>query len=45
MHTIGLNGANPEAIAELIGGTLILVNVSADTAMIAGGDLTKLKVA
>ena len=42
MHTIELNGANPDTIANLIGGTLILVNVTDDTAMIAGGDLSKL---
>lgn len=42
MHTIYLNGANPESIAKQIGGTLILVNVTDDTAMIAGGDPSKL---
>ena len=42
MNTIHLNGADAEAIAKLIGGTLIMVNVTDDTAMIAGGDLSKL---
>lgn len=37
-------GADAEKVAELIGGTLIMVNESDDTAMIAGGDLTKLEV-
>ena len=44
MNTIHLNGADAERIAELIGGTLIMVNESDDTAMIAGGDITKLEV-
>lgn len=39
MNTVQLNGANPQSVAELIGGTLILHNVSADTALIAGGDV------
>jgi len=44
MNTIKLNGADAQKIAALIGGTLIMVNVSDDTAMIAGGDITKLEV-
>jgi hypothetical protein len=42
MHKIHLNGANPEKIAQLIGGTLIMVNESDGIAMIAGGDPGKL---
>ena len=45
MHIVHLNGANAEKIAELIGGTLVMVNESDDTAMIAGGDPAKLRVA
>ena len=45
MNTINLNGADPKKIATLIGGTLVLVNITDDTAMIAGGDLSKLEVA
>lgn len=44
MNTIHLNGADAEKIAELIGGTLIMVNETDDTALIAGGDLSKLEV-
>lgn len=43
MYTIRLNGANPEKIAEAIGGTLIVHNTTHDTATIAGGDITKLE--
>lgn len=42
MNTIHLNGADANKIAEIIGGTLIMVNVSDDTAMIVGGDISKL---
>ncbi|MET4003888.1 hypothetical protein ABIB48_002626 [Arthrobacter sp. UYCu511] len=42
MNKIHLNGADAEAIAELIGGTLIMVNESDGIATIAGGDTTKL---
>jgi hypothetical protein len=42
LHTIYLKGRDPHKVAQLIGGTLIMVNVSDDTAMIAGGDLRKL---
>lgn len=45
MNTINLNGADAHKVAELIGGTLILVDITADTAMIVGGDLSKLEVA
>jgi hypothetical protein len=44
MNTIHLNGADADKVAKLIGGTLIIVNTSDDTAMIAGGDLSKLGV-
>lgn len=40
MNNIKLNGADAQKIADIIGGTLIMVN--GDTAVIAGGDLTKL---
>lgn len=43
MNTIKLNGADAQKIADLIGGTLIMVNVTDDTAMIAGGDASKLE--
>lgn len=43
MNTVHLNGADPAKIAELIGGTLIMVNTTDDTAMIAGGDVSKLQ--
>jgi hypothetical protein len=45
MNTIHLNGADAHKVAELIGGVLILWNITDDTAMIAGGDLSKLEVA
>ena len=32
MHTVHLNGANPEKIAEIMGGTLIMHNVTDDEA-------------
>lgn len=35
-------GADPKKVAELIGGTLILHDVTNDTAMIAGGDTSKI---
>lgn len=44
MNTVHLNGADAEKIAELMGGTLIMVNESDDTAMIAGGDPSKLVI-
>jgi len=44
MNTIHLNGADPKEVAKLMGGTLIMVNVTDDTAMIAGGDPSKLGV-
>lgn len=43
MQTVHLNGADPYKIADLMGGTLIMVNQSDDTALIAGGDTAKLK--
>ena len=42
MKTIHLNGADAVKIAEKMGGTLIMVNESADTALISGGDSSKL---
>ncbi len=42
MHTIHLNGADPEKTAELMGGTLIMVNESDGIATIVGGDPSKL---
>lgn len=44
MYTIHLNGADPEKVAQLIGGTLIMVNESDDIATIAGGDPSKLEI-
>ena len=43
MNKIYLNGANAQKIADLIGGTLIMVNETDDTALIVGGDISKLK--
>ena len=40
MNNIKLNGADAQKIADIIGGTLIMVN--GDIALIAGGDITKL---
>ncbi len=45
MNTIQLNGADAHEVAKKIGGTLILWNITADSAMIAGGDVTLLEVA
>lgn len=45
MNKVYLNGADATKVAELIGGTLIMVNESDDIATIAGGDVTKLEVA
>jgi hypothetical protein len=45
MNTIELKGADAHKVAKLMGGTLILWNITDDTAMIAGGDLSKLEVA
>lgn len=42
MDIIKLNGADAQAVAERIGGTLIMHNITDDEVMIAGGDLTKL---
>lgn len=42
MNYIHLNGADAQAIADLIGGTLLMVNVTNDIATIAGGDTSKL---
>ena len=43
MNKIHLNGADPDKIAELIGGTLVLHNTTDDIALISGGDLSILK--
>lgn len=42
MYKIYLNGARAEKVAEIIGGTLLLYNVTDDIALISGGDLTLL---
>ena len=42
MNKIHLNGADPDKIAEIIDGTLVLHNTTDDIALISGGDLTKL---
>ena len=44
MNTVKLNGASAEKIAKLIGGVLIMVNLTDDTATISGGDITLLEV-
>lgn len=43
MNTIHLSGADATKVAELIGGTLVMVNETDDTAMIAGGDVSLLQ--
>ena len=43
MNTIELNGADEQKVADIIGGTLILTDITNDTALIAGGDITKLQ--
>lgn len=43
MHTVQLNGANPEKIAKVMGGTLIMHDITNDEAMIADGDIEKLR--
>lgn len=45
MHTVTLNGADAEQVAKVMGGTLIMEDVTNGTAMIAGGDPTKLELA
>lgn len=42
MYRIKLNGADVEKVAQLIGGTLIMENVTDGIATIAGGDVSKL---
>lgn len=44
MHTVKLNGANAKKVAEAMGGVLILWDLTADEAMIAGGDPTKVEL-
>jgi len=44
MHTVHLNGADAQKIADLMGGVLIMHNVTDDTALISGGDPSKLEV-
>ena len=44
MNKIFLNGADAEKVANIIGGTLIMLNESNDIAMISGGDLSQLKL-
>ncbi|MBF1637332.1 MAG: hypothetical protein HXO49_02270 [Prevotella sp.] len=43
MHEIKLKGANPEEIAKMVGGTLIMYNATDDVAIIAGGDISKIE--
>lgn len=43
MHKVHLNGADAEKIAELMGGVLIMVDTTNDTATISGGDPAKLQ--
>lgn len=40
-----LNGMDAEKLAELIGGTLILHDITNDEAFITGGDNSKLQLA
>lgn len=42
MHTVHLNGADAQKIADLMGGVLIMHNVTDDTALISGGDPSKI---
>lgn len=42
MHRIHLNGADAEAVAEIMGGVLIMVNETDGIATISGGDPAKL---
>ena len=43
MHQVHLNGADPEKIAKIMGGTLIMHNTTDDIATISGGDVEKLR--
>lgn len=45
LHTVHLNGADAEAVANLMGGTLIMTNVTDGIATIAGGDPTRVETA
>lgn len=45
LHTVHLNGADAQKIADLMGGVLIMHNVTDDTATISGGDRSKLNPA
>ena len=42
MHKIHLNGADAEAVAEIMGGVLIMVNETDGIATISGGDPAKI---
>ncbi len=44
LNQVHLNGADAQKIADLIGGTLIMVNTTDDIATISGGDLSKLEI-
>lgn len=44
MHKVHLKGADPEKVAKIMGGTLIIHNVTDDIALISGGDIEKLKI-
>lgn len=43
MVKIKLNGADAKKIADLVGGTLIMTDVTNDEALISGGDINKLR--
>lgn len=42
MYKIYLNGADAKEVARIIGGVLIMHNVTDDIALISGGDISKL---
>ena len=42
MYKVHLNGADADTIAQIMGGTIIMVNATDDIATIAGGDPSKL---
>ena len=42
MQTIYLNGANAEQVAEMLGGTIIMINVTDDSVLLSGVEQTVL---
>lgn len=44
MHTVHLGDLTAEAVAELLGGTVIMVDVTNNTAMISGIEETVLDI-